>query len=123
MMIRVLLVDDNPSFLATASAYLDADPEIAVIGQAKSASQGFDLYQALGAEVVVLDYAMPLMKGDEACIQFKTLSDPPKVIMLTIHDIAEYRTRSLQSGADDFIPKSELVTRLIPSIKLLVHPG
>lgn len=61
--IKVLVVDDSPTMRQLVANVLDADPDIEVVGAAKSALQARELVKLLNPDVMTLDVEMPEMDG------------------------------------------------------------
>jgi DNA-binding NarL/FixJ family response regulator len=59
------------------------------------------------------------MNGLETTKQIKSEENPPRVIILTLHDNDEYRVASEAANADGFVAKSEFGVDLIPLIESL----
>ena len=90
--LRILLVDDSPAFLHAATRALALDSRIDIVGKASSGHQAIALVPEVQPDVVLMDVAMPGMNGFEATRQIKSRPNPPRIVMLTSHDIAHYRT-------------------------------
>jgi DNA-binding NarL/FixJ family response regulator len=114
--IRVLLVDDNPDFIVALGRFLSSDVQIEVVGHTSSAKEALEKTSYLNPDLVIMDLAMPEMNGLEATRYFKTQSQPPQVIILTLHENNEYRYASKSVAADGFVVKSELGVELLPLI-------
>ena len=110
--LRVLLVDDCPTFLAAARRHLAFQPWARVVGTAGSAAEAIQLVEQLKPDVVLMDIMMPDMNGIEATRQLKRLNGAPRVVILTLHDNAEYRYHARLAGADGFVAKSEFESAL-----------
>ncbi len=121
--IRVLLVDDNPGFLKSASMLLSTDPRITVVGVAHSGAEALVKNERLAPDLVLMDLVMPEMNGLEATRQIKIGESPPLIIILTLYDNAEYRNAAMTVGADGFVAKSEAGTQLHPLIRELFADG
>jgi DNA-binding NarL/FixJ family response regulator len=118
--IHVLLVDDNPIFLDSVACFLSTDPLVQVVGRALSGIDALAQAAQLHPDLVLMDLSMPGMSGLEATRRIKTQSDaPPKVVVLTMYDFPPYRTACAAAGADGFVSKAELGTRLIQQIHAL----
>ena len=76
---------------------------------AESGDSAIRKVQELQPDLVFMDIFMPGMNGLEATRQIKRLSHPPRVVMLTVFDAAEYRRASADVGADGFICKTDFV--------------
>ena len=81
--IKVLVVDDSPTMRQLVASVLDADPDIEVVGSAKSALQARELVKLLNPDVMTLDVEMPEMDGMAMLEQAKSdmsLRDIPVII-------------------------------------------
>ncbi len=110
--LRVLLVDDSPSFLAAARRHLAFQPWARIVGTAGSAAEAVQLVEQLKPDVVLMDVMMPDMNGIDATRELKRRPGAPRVVILTLHDNAEYRYHARLAGADGFVAKSEFEAAL-----------
>lgn len=106
--LRVLLVDDSPVFLDAAAKLLAREAGIQVIGQATSGAEAVAQVVVLKPQLVVMDWEMPGMNGLEALKIIKALPDPPRVVLVSLHDFAAYRAAAEAHGADGFWDKKDL---------------
>jgi DNA-binding NarL/FixJ family response regulator len=117
--IRTLLVDDNATILDCVEKYVSTLPGIEVIGRAQSAGQAINMVAQLCPDLVLMDVTMPDMNGLEATRQIKRLNLSPRVIMLSIHDQAEYREAARSAQADAYISKGDLCPLLSLTVQEL----
>lgn len=120
--LSVLLIDDSPAFLAAAGTFLSGFSAVAVIGTASSGEAGVSVERFLLPDMVLMDLSMPGVGGLEATRRIKSAANPPRVVILTLHDADAYRAAALAAGADGFISKARLATDLLPLIETL-FPG
>ena len=65
--VRVMVVDDQPSFLRAAARSLAADPALDVVRAVGSASAAFTaLKEGLEVDIALIDLSMPEVSGVEA---------------------------------------------------------
>jgi len=114
--IRILLVDDNAEFLESAAHFLAAVPEAVVVGWARSGREAIRRLDDLRPDLILMDLVMPGMDGLEATRRIEAQPAPPRVVILTLFDGAEYRTAILEAHADGVLAKSEFGSRLLPLI-------
>jgi DNA-binding NarL/FixJ family response regulator len=114
--LRILLVDDSPAFLHAATRALAPDPRIDIVGKALSGHQALALVSEVQPDLVLMDVAMPGMNGFEATRRIKSQPNPPRVFVLTSHELAQYRTAAHEAGADNFINKADFGSELLPLI-------
>ncbi|WP_395690007.1 chemotaxis response regulator protein-glutamate methylesterase [Aestuariivirga sp.] len=82
--IKVLVVDDSPTMRQLVSRVLDNDPEIDVVGSAKSAQQARELIKLLTPDVMTLDVEMPEMDGLSFLEKVMRLRPMPVVMVSTL---------------------------------------
>ncbi|CAG0928952.1 Chemotaxis protein CheY [Thermoflexales bacterium] len=116
--IRVLLADDNEFFLEAASQFL-AQALLTVVGLAYTGREAVEQVNRLKPDLVLMDIAMPEMNGLEATRHIKAQPDPPRVIVLTLHDISAYAAEARAVGADNLVTKTAMGVELLPAINLL----
>ncbi len=68
-MIKVLLVDDHEMVRLGVSAYLSAQPDMEVVGEAESGEKGVELALQLRPDIILMDLVMEPMDGIEATKQ------------------------------------------------------
>jgi DNA-binding NtrC family response regulator len=114
MKIRVLLVDDEASFIEYLGKRLAARGlEVAMAG---SGEQAIQAVQAGELDVVVLDVKMPGLSGVETLRELKRLRPSLPVIMLTGHASIESGVEGMKLGAFDYLVKPcdiEVLTKAI----------
>jgi DNA-binding NarL/FixJ family response regulator len=106
--IRILLVDDSPEFLKSASSLLARESRILVVGQANSGTEALDMIADLRPDLVLMDLTMPAMNGLDATRAIRKIPNSPPVVILTLHDNQEYVVAARESGAVGFISKADL---------------
>ena len=119
-LLRILLVDDSPTFLDAATHALAADPRIEIVGTAFSGQEGVDLVAQAQPDLVLMDVAMPRMNGFEATRLIKAQPNAPRIVILTSYDLPHYRTAAQTAGADSFINKADFGTLMLPFIDTLL---
>ncbi|MFF3502742.1 response regulator [Streptomyces sp. NPDC003247] len=121
MAIRVLLVDDQPLLRTGFRMILEAEQDIAVVGEAGDGLQALDQVRALQPDVVLMDIRMPRMDGVEATRQITGpgRDGPAKVLVLTTFDLDEYVVEALRAGASGFLLKDAPATELVQAIRVV----
>ncbi len=118
---RVLLVEDSPTQAARLRSFFEADNLTVVV--AASAEIALEQLEAVRPDVIVLDYHLPGMNGDDFCreIRLNVNTRAIPVLMLTSEksDLAE--TRGLESGADDYLVKSADPDILLVRVRALLR--
>ena len=116
MTLQILLVDDNRTFLAAVKNFLDTLPQVEVVGQAYNGRSALALAEQLQPDLVLLDIVMPEMNGLDTAAALQKMASPPRIVFLSMHDSAAYRTAARELGARGYIGKGDFVADLVPLI-------
>lgn len=105
---RVLIVDDHPSFRATARVLLEAEG-FTVVGEAHDGASAVQAVSRLQPEVVLLDVGLPDCDGFHVCADLcRSGGSVPAVILVSSRDVSDFGPLVWRSGARGFVPKAEL---------------
>jgi len=119
--IRVVLADDHAVVRAGLTAVLSAAPDIEVVGQAGDGQEAIALAVTLEPHVIVMDLSMPNMDGIAATKTITAVNGGPKVLVLTMHDEAEYLRPLLEAGAAGYLVKSVADRDLIDAVRAVAQ--
>ncbi|HWG65197.1 MAG TPA: response regulator transcription factor [Streptosporangiaceae bacterium] len=122
MTIQILLVDDQELVRTGFRMVLDAQEDMAVIGEAGDGLAATAMLRSTPADVVVMDVRMPRLDGIEATRRICQAGDLPRVLMLTTFDLDEYAYAALKAGASGFLLKDVPPEELLFAIRA-VHSG
>ena len=103
----ILIVDDHPSFRASARVVLESDGFDGV-GEAADGASGIEECCRLRPKVVLLDVQLPDIDGFDVCQQIMACAKHPIVIMTSSRDCSDFGPLVSTSGACGFVPKAEL---------------
>ncbi|MGW2648474.1 response regulator [Streptomyces sp. NPDC001393] len=122
MPITVLLVDDEPLVRAGLRAVLEAQPDVAVVGEAADGAAVIPLVRQLRPDVVAMDVRMPLMDGIEATrAVLRTVAAPPRILVVTTFEEDEYVYEALRAGADGFLLKRARPAEIVHAVRLVAE--
>ena len=102
----MLIVDDHPSFRATARALLESEGW-EVVGEAEDAASALAAARPLHPDVVLLDVQLPDGDGFEIC-ESLARDGVPRVVLVSSRDRSDYGSCVEGCGAVAFIAKAEL---------------
>jgi len=112
----VLIVDDHPSFRASARAILESEG-FEVVGEAADGAAAIAAVDELGPEVVLLDVQLPDMTGFDVCdVLGRRNGSTPAVILVSSRDVSDYGDLIAASCARGFVPKAELSGEAIAAL-------
>jgi DNA-binding NarL/FixJ family response regulator len=120
---RILLADDHPIFRDGLRRLLEAEPDLAVVGQAVDAAEAIRLAASLKPDILLLDVAMPKVSGIEALQALAELPDGPRVILLTAAIDQPDIVRALQLGARGVVLKESATSLLLKAIRIVLDGG
>jgi DNA-binding NarL/FixJ family response regulator len=106
-MTTVLIVDDHPSFRATARALLEAEG-YEVVGEAADGASAVEAARALRPELVLLDIQLPDIDGFEVAGMLQRNGSSPAIVLTSSRDATDFGSLVADSGARGFVPKGEL---------------
>ena len=105
MAVRVLIVDDHPSFRASARTFLELDG-FEIVGEAVDGASALDLAAELEPELVLLDIALPDANGFD--IAERLAGGRAQVVLTSSREQRDLGSRVRSSGALGFVPKDQL---------------
>jgi DNA-binding NarL/FixJ family response regulator len=120
--VRVLLVDDQPLLRTGFRLILEAEPDIAVVGEAGDGAVAVEMTRAMLPDVVLMDIRMPGVDDIEATrriIREGAASHDPRVLILTTFDLDEYVIEAVRAGASGFLLKDSPPEDLVQAIRIV----
>lgn len=106
-MATVLIVDDHPSFRATARALLEAEG-FEVVGEAKDGASALECARSLHPDLILLDVQLPDTDGFAVASRLTANGNAPAIVLTSSRDAADFGDLVATSGARGFVPKAEL---------------
>jgi DNA-binding NarL/FixJ family response regulator len=115
--IKVLLADDHTVVRQGLRALLEAEPDLAVVGEAETGRQALCLTLELRPDVVVMDVAMPVLNGLEAMRQILKDAPATRVLILSSYSDDEYVYQATEAGAAGYLLKQTAAMDLVRAIR------
>lgn len=115
--IRVLLVDDQSNVRRGLTMRLSLEPDIEVVGEAADGRAAVDAARRLRPSVVLMDVEMPELDGIAATRAIRSALPGTEVVILTLHDDADTRSRAEAAGAASFVAKHRMDGVLLQAIR------
>jgi two-component system response regulator NreC len=115
--IRVLLIDDHRVLRDGLCAFLQNQPDLEVVGQAKDGRQGLEMIEELRPDVVLMDIRMPGMNGLEATHRIQHCCSYVHVLILSMHTTEEHIYQALRAGASGFVGKEAAAQEVAAAIR------
>jgi DNA-binding NarL/FixJ family response regulator len=115
--ITILIVDDHAVVRRGARAFLEAQPDFAVVGDVGSGGEAVLLAADLAPDVVLMDLVMPGMDGVQATRLVKQKSPCSQVIVLTSYHEDEHIFPAIRAGALSYLLKDISLPDLADAIR------
>jgi DNA-binding NarL/FixJ family response regulator len=119
--IRVLLADDHDILRQGLKLLLSMQPDMQVVGEARTGREAIALTEELTPDVVVMDITMPDIDGLAASRHIHASHPSTQILMLTMHESEEYFLQSLRVGASGYLVKKAAPTDLHMAIRAVAH--
>jgi len=114
MMLRVLIVDDEPLARERLRRLIDEFADCEVAGEAGSGDEALRMVEEMAIDVVLLDIQMPGMGGLEAARHLDRMTAPPVVIFTTAYE--GHALEAFDRGATDYLLKPVRRERLTAAL-------
>jgi DNA-binding NarL/FixJ family response regulator len=103
--LRVLVVDDHPLFRQGVVSSLNAEPDIAVIGETASGEQALTMAREMLPDVMLLDISLPGWDGLTTAEKVTSACPATVVVMLTMWEDKDKLLAALKAGARGYVLK------------------
>lgn len=120
--ISVILAEDHLIVREGIRRLLEGEDDFSVVAEAENGREVLELAAKLHPDVVVMDIAMPLLNGLEACRQLLAKDAGVRVLILTAHGEDAYLEGALEAGASGIVLKHSPGNALAHAIRE-VHAG
>jgi len=122
--LRVFIADDEaPARERLKSLLADVAAELPtrIVGEARNGIEVMEACPTSGAQVLLLDVAMPGMSGLETARHLARLPAAPAVVFVTAHD--EHALEAFEVNALDYLMKPVRASRLVAALRKALAGG
>lgn len=120
---KILIVDDDMRLRQFVRELFSPEEDLQIIGEAVDGQEAIHKAQELQPGLVLMDITMPRMNGLDATRQLKKILPELVIIILTIHDMDEYRKAAIASGASAYVVKKAMMAELLPAVRMALSEG
>jgi DNA-binding NarL/FixJ family response regulator len=120
--IKVMIVDDHPTFRMGLAALIDSQPGMSVVAQYASGEEALAAFRPGQVSVVLMDLRLSGMGGVETILGMLARDPAVRTIVLTTYDADEDVFRAMQSGAKSYLLKDMSTEEIAGTIRA-VHAG
>jgi len=116
----ILIIDDDREIASTIQTVLTHSGYRVFL--ANNGVEGQKQIEALHPDLVITDMMMPRMGGFPVLEFLKTLTDPPKVIMITANEGSRHKAYAEMLGAVDYLRKPFPMEMLLDAVSKALTP-
>jgi Response regulator containing a CheY-like receiver domain and an HTH DNA-binding domain len=121
-MISILIADDHAHVRKALQQLLEIEGDIQVIAVASDGLEAVEQAILHSPDVAVMDVSMPFLNGIEATRQICARRPGTRVLILSMHETANYVERGIEAGASGYVLKDIACDDLVMAVRSL-HQG
>jgi len=117
--IKVLIVEDHDLTREGLVYGIGKYPSVEVIGQAQNGEEAVKLVDEAKPDVILMDFALPILNGIDATLRIKAKYPDIKILMLTSYSEQSKVFEAFSAGANGYCLKDVKTDRLVQIIEML----
>jgi DNA-binding NarL/FixJ family response regulator len=115
--IKVLIVDDHAVVRSGLRLLLEAEDDMAVVGEAGTAREAVFELRSSQPDVVLMDVAMPGGSGIDVIPQLLHEAPETKILMLSMQDDPSYVRQAFEAGASGYVLKEAADAEVVAAVR------
>ena len=119
--IKIALVDDHALFRNGLRGLIDGKHNCRVVAEASDGTEFLACKEAMSADVVFMDIAMPTLSGDKATALALEQNPNLKIICLSMFGEEKYYSQMVEAGAKGFLLKDSSIEEVFAAIEAVTH--
>ena len=119
--IKIALVDDHALFRNGLRGLIDGKQNCRVVAEANDGVDFLASEEAMSADVVFMDIAMPVLSGDKATMMALERNPNLKIICLSMFGEEKYYSSMMEAGAKGFLLKDSSIDEVFEAIKAVMN--
>ena len=119
-MVRILLVDDNPSVRHYLRAILEQQNSWQVCGEARTGAEALNMVLEAPPDLILLDYQMPDLNGVDVAKQIGDMFPKIPILMVTLHLSRQLADAARQAGVRGACAKQDIGS-VVEAVDVLLH--
>ncbi len=120
-MIRVLLVEDDDGFRQCVRKVLSSRYPSVQLMEAADGMEAMSKTDLLPPDLVIMDIRLPGKNGLELTRMIKARSPNSIIVILSNHDLTEYRETAYRNGANYYVSKDSPVGDLFSLVERIIR--
>jgi len=119
--IKLMVVDDHPTFRMGLVALVESQPDMKVVAEAGDGETALGLCREKKPDVVLMDLRMPGQGGVETILALVKEYPNTRAIVITTFDSDEDIFRAIQAGAKSYLLKGTAREKILATIREVHH--
>jgi len=120
VLIRILVVDDNPAVRRYMRAILEQQETWQVCGEARTGAEALHQVFESPPDLIVLDYQMPDLNGVDVAKQISETFPKIPILMVTLHLSRQLADAARQAGVRGACAKQD-IGAVVEAVEVLLH--
>jgi DNA-binding NarL/FixJ family response regulator len=121
--IRILIVDDQTITRSGLQNLLAAQPDLAIVGEARDGQEAIEMADALQPDVILMDLRMPGTNGIEATRRIRRTSPHIHILVLTVFEDDTSVFPAIRAGASGYLLKNTEQDELLRAVRTVAGGG
>lgn len=117
----ILIADDHDALRRVICEAFTRYSDFEVCGEAHDGQDSIEKAQRLKPDLIILDFAMPVMNGFEAARALRDLMPSVPTIMFTLHDDKFMREKARLVGVTEVVSKTDDISVLMQTARRLLY--
>ena len=117
----ILIADDNDAVRRAVCEVCTRDSDFEVCGEAQDGQDAIENAQRLKPDLIILDFAMPVMNGFEAARALRDLMPSVPISMFTLYDDEFMREKARLVGVTEVVSKTDDISVLMRTARRLLY--
>jgi DNA-binding NarL/FixJ family response regulator len=113
---RLVIVDDHDLARAGLASLLSTDPRLNIVGEATTGREALAMCRHLRPDLVLMDVRIPDLDGLAATRAIKQECPGTSVIIVTMHENADYLVEAIRAGAAGYVLKGASKQELVSTV-------
>jgi DNA-binding NarL/FixJ family response regulator len=113
----VMLVDDHPVVREGLRGMIDAEPDLAVVGEAGSGAEAVAMAESLYPDVILMDLRMPNVDGVTATERILAVLPRTRIVVVTTYESDTDILRAVEAGAAGYLLKDASRSELAEAVR------
>jgi len=113
---RIIIVEDNPVFVATLRALFGREPEVSIEAVFRNAEEALEGLAGHNPDILMADLGLPGMSGIEFIARAKEIMPEAEIMAITVFEDRDTILAAIRAGASGYMLKSSMPQELVKAV-------